>query len=167
MNVTRLEGNGAKQLKTALKNLSNNKVGKVGFLGGIEYPEKPNPSVASIAVLQEYGYPAKNIPARPFMRSTIIRHQKDWKALTESGAKAILAGNETLDTVLEAIGGKAAGDVRDNISDPAVPYIPLAPSTIAARLAKRADKKTIGLLTTPLIDTGLLHASVTHKVEDE
>jgi hypothetical protein len=151
-----------KNLQIALKNLQG-KVGKVGWFEKSKYED--GTPVAYVATIQEYGYPAGNIPPRPFMRTTIAEKQQEWKKIAESGSKAILNGKATVGTVMEAIGLKAAGDIRKKISLITAP--PLSPRTIEARRSRRADKKTIGLLTKPLIDTGIMFGTLTNTVEDE
>jgi hypothetical protein len=151
-----------KRLEIALKNLEG-KVAKVGWFEKSKY--ETGVSVAYVATIQEYGYPAKNIPPRPFMRPTIVKNENQWKKIAESGAKAVLNGNQTVANIMEAIGLKAAGDIRKTIS--LVWQPPLSPKTIQARLRKRADNKTVGNLTKPLIDTGIMLGTLTNTVEDE
>ena len=153
-----------KQLQAALKNLDG-KVAKVGWFENSKYPDKKGTQVAQVAAIQEYGWPARNIPPRPFMRPTIIEKEKEWRNLAESGVKAILAGNETIGTVMEKIGLRAAGQVRAKITEILEP--PLSPVTIYNRFHRKSDKKTIGLLTKPLVDTGILLGTCTNIVEDE
>lgn len=162
MTVKRVDGPGKKQLEIMLKNVGN-KVGKVGWLDGSAYGD--GETVATVAAIQELGYPPKNIPPRPFMRITIANKQQDWKRLAESGAKAIAKGNSNMSAVMEGIGFKAAGDVRKTISLIQNPL--LSPVTIAARRNRRSDKKTVGNLTKPLVDTGFMLNSLTNSVEDE
>jgi hypothetical protein len=162
--VTRVITSDGKNLEVALKNLSG-KVAKVGWLEKAKYPEPPNTPVAYVATIQEYGFPAKNIPPRPFMRPTITQKQVEWKEVARRGANAVLKGNSTIEQVMESIGAKAAGDIRKTISNIWSP--PLSPRTIARRLAKRANKKKKGRLDKPLIDTGILFATLTSTIEDE
>jgi len=148
-----------------LRDLENKKVGKVGWFENSRYPDADATQVAYVAAQNEYGNPNKHIPARPFMRPTIIAQQDTWKKVAEQGAKNILRGNQTSGDVLEMIGLKASGDIRKTISKILTP--PLAQSTIEARIARHADKKTVGKLTKPLIDTGLMYGTLTNVVEDE
>lgn len=162
MKVTRVVTPAGKNLEVALKNLQG-KVGKVGWFEKSKYED--GTSVAYVAAIQEYGYPNGNIPPRPFMRPTIAKKQQEWAKIAESGAKAVLAGKSQVGQVMEAIGLKAAGDIRKTISLITTP--PLSPRTIEARRSRRADKKTIGSLTKPLIDTGIMFGTLTNTVEDE
>jgi hypothetical protein len=162
MTIKREDGPGKKQLKIMLKNLGD-KIGKVGWLDGSAYEN--GVTVAKVAAIQELGYEPKNIPPRPFMRITIANKQQAWKRLAETGARAIAKGNSSIARVMESIGLKAAGEIRQTISKLQNP--PLKQSTIDARLRRRANKKTVGNLTKPLVDTGLMLAALTNSVEDE
>lgn len=153
-----------KNLEIALKNLQG-KVGKVGWFEKSRYDDKANTPVAYVAAIQEYGYPAGNIPARPFMRPTIAKYENEWRKLAESGSRAVLNGKATIGDVMEGIGLSAAGQIRKTISLIVTP--PLSPKTIYARLHRKSDKKTVGLLTKPLIDTGVLYGTLTNTVENE
>lgn len=160
MRVVRKPGPGAERLRLLLDGVSD-KVGKVGFFDTAKYED--GTPVAYVAVIQEYGAPEQGIPPRPFMRPTVEAKQADWKAIATQGAKAMLNGKATGEQVLEAIGLKAAGDIRRTISQVTTPA--LAQATVDARRRGKADKMTVGNLTKPLVDTGTLLNSVTSKVE--
>jgi hypothetical protein len=162
--VTRVPTSASKRLDIALKNLSG-KVGKVGWFENAKYDTKGNPSVAYIATIQEYGYPGKNIPPRPFMRPTITAKQQQWRLVADQGVKDIIAGNATIEQVMDKIGLKAAADIKEKITLIMSP--PLKPATIAARLRRHSNKKTVGNLTKPLIDTGYMYATLINTVENE
>jgi hypothetical protein len=159
--VVRTPGAGAHRLKLFLENISN-KVGKVGYFPSAVYPD--GTPVAYVATIQEYGSAEQGIPPRPTMRPTVAKQQKEWKAVASVGAKAMIDGRATGDQVLEAIGLKAAGDIRKAIS--LIQSPPLQESTVSARLRQRSDKKTVGNLRKPLVDTGLMISSVQNTVEE-
>lgn len=161
MQIVRVKTEAAKRLEVALTGIAN-KVGKVGWFAGSEYEN--GVKVALVAAVQEYGYPAGNIPPRPFMRPTIAKQQKEWAGIAQRGAKEILRGSQTSAGIMEAIGLKAAGDIRKMIS--AIWSPPLSPRTIQARLSRRANKTHIGNLDKPLIDTGIMFGTLTNTVED-
>ena len=163
MTIQRVKTKEAHQLQVALKNLDG-KVGKVGWFEKSKYADKDATPVAYVAAIQEYGYPSKNIPARPFMRPTIADKQVEWASIVKQGSAQILKGNQTIGDVLELLGLKASADVKKTISQITTP--PLAEATIAARLARKADKNTVGNLTKPLIDTGIMFNTLTNTVED-
>lgn len=160
--VTRTKGPGYAQLQALNTGLATNKQGKVGWFESARYPN--GTPVAYVATIQEYGYPPKKIPPRSFMRTTIIEQQDKWRVTVQQGAKIILDGHGNAGTVLDLVGQQAAGDIAKKIASIESP--PLKPATIAARLRRRADKKTIGNLDKPLVDTGLMISTITNIVED-
>lgn len=127
--------------------------------------EDKNPYVASVAATQELGDPAKRIPPRPFMRPTIEAKKQEWLSLAANRTKKIIDGKKTLIDVLDELGQKAAGDIRKTIKEVVSP--PLSPITIAIRLIQKSNKKEIGKLTKPLVDTGIMLVTLTNTVEEE
>jgi len=162
MLIEKKDGPGKKILDRILKEVGN-KVAKVGWFSSARY-ENGTP-VAYVATIHEYGSTQKNIPPRPILRPTISKKQGDWRTLAEQLGESIIKGNESVDGALNKIGLKAAGDIRQTITEITTPA--LEESTIKARLRKRKDKKTMGFLSKPLIDTGIMLNTVTHVVEDE
>lgn len=159
--ITRINGPGKKQLEKALKSLKNADA-SVGWFPSAKYSN--GIPVAYVAYINEHGYPPKNIPARSFMQPTINKYKEEWKGLIHSGAKAIIAGNQTTITVLNQIGSLAVGQIQKTISEVTQPA--LKPATIKARLRQRADKKTVGLLTKPLEDTKTMYSTVSYTIGD-
>lgn len=157
-----VKGDAADGLKN-LENSFSNKVAKIGWFPSARYED--GTPVAYIATIQEFGAPSKNIPSRSFIRSTISEKEKAWNELALAGAKKILKGETTSDTVLELLGEKVKGDIKEKITTLQEPA--LKNSTIKARLRKRANKSVTGLLTKPLIDSGLMLATLSSKVEQE
>lgn len=104
------------------------------------------------------------IPPRPFMRPTVDREKKNWLEIMRNGAKAILNGLSSGQTVMDALGQRASADIARSIT--LVQSPPLKASTIAARLRKKSDKVNVGLLTKPLVDSGKMYEEVTYVVED-
>jgi hypothetical protein len=159
--ITRTDGPGKEQLKLALAGL-NNKVGKVGWFPSARYED--GTPVAYIAAIHEFGYAAGGIKPRPFMRRTRNERLSAWKELCASGARGIVNGSQTTETVLEGLGMQAAGDIQKTISQIFDPQ--LKPATIKARMRRRSDKRTTGNLFKPLVDTGLMIGTITYTVED-
>ena len=102
------------------------------------------------------------IPPRPFMRPAIEKNKIAWAKFLAKGAKRVLKGQSTAENVLKLLGLNAQGEIQGAISDVQEPA--LAASTIAARKSKRADKKTLGSLTKPLIDSSYMRTSVSYTV---
>lgn len=162
MSVKRVAGPGQKKLEFLLKGIASDKQAKIGWLKRERY--KNGQPVAYIAAIQEYGYPAGNIPSRPFFRSTILEQNSAWKQKTKEGAQAILNGSWTTYQMIEAIAILAKSDVQAQIARGN--FKPLATATIQARLRRKSDKITVGSLTKPLVDTGFMLSTVSYAVED-
>lgn len=159
MKVQRKPGPGKLELRHILNGLGD-QVGKVGVFETSKYED--GTPVAYVAAIQEFGDPSHSIPPRSFMRSTSEEKRGEWAATARNGAKAVVNGSVTGPQVLDLIGQQAAGDIRRTISKITTPA--LKPATIENRLRKRADKKTVGGLTKPLVDTGILLNSITNTV---
>lgn len=162
MKVQRKAGPGAQQLRMMLEGLGS-KVARVGFFPSSKYED--GTPVAYVAAIQEFGSPRNGIPPRPFMRPTADAQRGTWQETARQGARAVVKGSATTDTVLDVIGQQAAGDVRKAISKLTSP--PLKQATIDSRLRARADKVTLGKLDKPLVDTGTLLNAVTSEVGDK
>ena len=162
MSVKQVDGPGKKEIENLIKNLTG-KVAKVGWLDRSKYPN--GVPVAMVASIQEFGAPSKNIPPRLGMRATVENKKKEWSEIIQNGAKAVAKGSWNATNVMSAVGLKAEGDFKKTISEVTTPR--LKDETIAARLRKRRDKKTVGALDKPLIDSGLMHSTLTNSVEDE
>ncbi|WP_236513430.1 hypothetical protein [Escherichia coli] len=122
---------------------SNDQYVKAGVMPGSKYPD--GTSVATVAYKNEYGF--KNIPSRPFMRTT-VREQKDaWVELTKKGIKA----GYTLEHTLNLVGLSMQNEIQYSIMIWSEP--PNAPATIAA---KGFDA--------PLRDSLLMHDSIKYEV---
>ena len=107
--------------------------------------------VAYVAAIHEYGAPEVGIPPRPFLRTTLDQKRKEWTDQMLDGVEAVMLGAVSVDQALEMIGMGAAGDVKKTISEIDSP--PLKQTTI--------DRKGHAK---PLVETGLLLASITSKV---
>lgn len=153
----------AAHLKKLQETLGKKKAVKVGFFENATYPD--GTSVAVVAATQEFGSPAQNIPARPFMKTTFDEKQKKWMRIVK---RALQEDGHNPDVALERVGLAAAEDIKKAIQ--AVHEPMLAVSTIKARLrdweetgAFEKDKD----LQKPLIRTGHMLNSVSYQVEDD
>lgn len=182
MDVKRKAGAGEKVLESLLSGLSGNAQCKVGFLESSKYPD--GTPVAYVATIQEFGAPEQSIPPRPFMRPTVARDTPKWRDLAEKGARSIARGNDTLETVLDKLGGVAAGGVKRSIQEVTSPA--LSPVTLVLRKWRREGRKITGATvgqaaayanspgadfsgapTKPLVDEGIMFGAVTHAVESD
>lgn len=161
MTYTRVKGEGRKQLEIAFKQRAlHGKVGKVGWIKRNTYSN--GMPVAQVAAIQEFT-PFSGGPPRSFMRTTITEKQISWKKLAYRVSQEVVAGKRTGFSAMEAIGSKAAGDIRRKIAT--IIYPPLSPATIARRLANRSNQTVIGKLDKPLMDTRKMYTTLTHSVE--
>lgn len=158
MQVTR-SGGGSDKLKSLLAQIDRKQV-SVGFFDTSKYPD--GTPIAYVAAIQEFGYPGGNIPARPFMRPTMEEQRSAWANTLRRGYKAVINEQISLVSMLEQFGALAAGQVKVTITKVTAPV--LADATIAARQSR---KKTKGVSTKPLVDTGFMLSQVNHAVEDK
>lgn len=148
----------------ALADLAKKASVKVGWLGGANYDD--GTPIAGVAAVQEFGYTPKNIPPRPFMRTTIAEQEEAWKRVAAKFAKRIGSGGEMAD-LMEGLGGVAAGDIRKKIAEITQPR--LKPATIANRLRRytspgKGKAAPVEGIEKPLIDSGWMMNTLTHKV---
>lgn len=174
-----IRSGGTKQLETILTGIDNVQ-GKVGWFESAKYED--GTPVAYVATIQEFGSPKNAIPPRSFMRKTISEKSGEWKALFTSAAKSILAGNETNESAVEKLGLRAAGDVRKTIStltEPALSEITIllrqhrkdggtvTGKTVgqAAAAVGKESTRPLSVSTKPLIDSGIMLATLTNTTE--
>lgn len=112
---------------------------------------------AAIGYINEFGSPANNIPARPFLIPGVEAAQPQVVKQLRKGADQALDGKlDAADKALHRAGIVAVNAVRAKINEGVPP--PLKPSTIAAR--ERRGRTG----TKPLIDTGQLRNSLTYVI---
>lgn len=144
---------------------------------------------ATLAYIHEFGSPAHNIPARPFLYPGLKRVRQQAIAMMRQGAIDCLRGTVNVNALLSRVGILARNAVVDEITDPVPPFAPLQPATIRARLRRTAagrrklrqiKKRGVSLTAWaaeidpdsgsanihPLIDTGQLRASITYVVRE-
>lgn len=135
-----------KELEEALGvSLVTNPTLEVGFFEKARYPD--GEFVASVAVKNEYGNP--RIPPRPFFRGAIFNNSDKWGDLALKFFKR--ADSET---ALGMLGESIRGDIIRSIDKTNTP--PNSPVTIARKGSSN-----------PLVDTGLLRASVTFQLREK
>lgn len=135
-----------KELEEALGvSLVTNPTLEVGFFEKARYPD--GEFVASVAYKNEYGNP--RIPPRPFFRGAIFNNSDKWGDLALKFFKR--ADSET---ALGMLGESIRGDIIRSIDKTNTP--PNSPVTIARKGSSK-----------PLVDTGLLRASVTFQLKEK
>ena len=161
--LTRIKTPVRKAIDQASDNFST-LVAKIGYFPSAKYPD--GTSIASIASIQEFGAPSKNIPPRPFFRPTMDAQRAEWKQKMGQFAIRIMQGKMTVRSSFDAIGIVAAGQVRKTIATLMSP--PLKKSTLLARQSRaRKGSKYKYLSTKPLIDTGDMYGHLTNVTEPE
>ena len=143
---------------------------------------------AALAYIHEFGSPAHNIPARPFLCPGIKRVREEIVNELHEGGKAALTGEKfNVDRTMHRVGIIARNSVVNEITDPDPAFAPLKPATIRARLRRTAagrrklkQIKGRGIPLTqwaaeidpgsgsanihPLIDTAQLRAAITYVI---
>ena len=115
---------------------------------------------ATLAYIHEFGSPAQNIPARPFLFPGIENAKPQIvDLLKKAGAKALGGDIAEIDRVLNAVGIIAVDAIQQKIEDG--PFAPLKPGTLAARRRRGVTR------TKPLIDTAAMQASITYVIRDK
>lgn len=160
--VTRKSSPTVKFLTQAIKDLETLQV-KVGWFEATKYAD--GTSVAEVGVVQEYGDPAKGIPSRSFLRTTRTARKDYWARVFENEMRKVLKGEVSVKQALVTLGQIAEGDVRKKITQIQTPK--LKDKTVAARLRKMKDGKTIGNLTKPLVESGLLLNTLNSAVDEK
>jgi phage gpG-like protein len=157
----------SEELLASIKDLSKNQV-----LVGIpaSSPSRAGESInnASLGYIHEFGSPAQNIPARPFLIPTINRLRDKAVAMLKQAAEYQFDHKQgEAKNVLNALGLMASQAVKNNIvagGDPK--FTPLAPATIARRTGPmrmhglEPDLSSVK----PLIDTGQMLNSITYVI---
>jgi phage gpG-like protein len=118
------------------------------------------PSNATLGYIHEFGSPARNIPARPFLFPAVNKLKDKATEMLKEAASLYMDHKEgQAKAVLESIGIMAMNAVKNNIVSGGDPtFAPLAPATLSARQARgHAGTK-------PLIETGQLLNSITYLV---
>ena len=128
--------------------------GRVGLAVGIMADatnSETGEKIAGYAADNEYGNAGKDIPPRPFLRSTFDRYQKAYAgALAEE-----LGDGMPPEIALRRLGEVMVGDVKSAISTWK------KPPNSAATIARKGGRNT------PLRDTGSMLKSITYRVDVE
>lgn len=115
------------------------------------------PTNAMLGYVHEYGSPARNIPARPFLHPGIRAAQSKIEAVFRKGADAALSGDEKAgDVALNSAGLIGMTEAKKMITSGN--FAPLKPATIAARRRKGFYSEK------PLVVTASLLNSITYVI---
>lgn len=105
-------------------------------------------TVLDVATFHEFGL---GVPERSFLRGYVDENKARIRGMIKSLATMVQQGKLDQDTALEKLGLTIVGEIQKRIAKGIPP--PNAESTIARKGSS-----------TPLIDTGQLRSSITHKV---
>lgn len=133
-----------------LEYLVNHKI-EVGILSGSGTPTAGGEDILSIAFTHEFGFSARNIPERSFMRAGFDENVDEIQRTAETLLDGVLQGRTTGKAMLEALGGVVVSMIQNYLTDLSTP--PLSARTIEQKGSSN-----------PLIDTGQLRSSITWKV---
>ena len=112
----------------------------------------PRGAAAQYGTYNEFGVPSKNIPSRPFMRSTLDNNKKELaRDLKRNIMRLAVARQSNPFPAFETTGIKLEGMIKKAIRNWKEP--PNKPSTVRKKGANN-----------PLVDTGALMASVSYQV---
>jgi len=146
-NGVRITVDSAEELRKAI-NILTSRVVMVGIPGDTKRTDG-GPNNALLGYIHEFGSPAKNIPARPWLNPPIIHLGDEIAKMLIKSAQLVLANKdgEAL-KVLHALGARARDAVKNNMAaggDP--PFTPIAAATVAARLSRtRAGARQLAKL---------------------
>lgn len=151
--VVSKKGKGLERLLAMAKQMERKPFVKVGVLSGDRPNTKGRPLTnVELATIHEFGAPAAGIPSRPFLRSTFDAKKDAWNSLMARLVTKVVAGHLNVVAALELVGQRAAGDVRNRITQGGN-FVPNKPATVRRKGSSK-----------PLIDKGLLLQSVSHQV---
>jgi phage gpG-like protein len=133
-------------------------VGVQGSEAAAQHPGSPM-TVVAIATIHEFGKVIHKkdgsevvIPQRSFIRAAIDEHAVKLQRTATAVGQGVLLGKFAVGQALNLLGEQATGIMKKRIADGISP--PNRPSTIARKGSSK-----------PLIDSGQLRGSITHKAE--
>ncbi|MCC8367094.1 hypothetical protein J8V57_12550 [Xenorhabdus sp. PB61.4] len=127
---------------------------RAGVLAGATN-EKTGEPIAPYAAANEYG--TRNIPPRPFMRSTIANQSDEWGRVLGAQLRGRLQESGGIEAAFETVGKIMADDIKDSIEQSLPP--PNTPATVA-----RKAKKGIASPDKTLVDTGSMQRAIDYEV---
>lgn len=137
MNGVKVTVDKVPDLLAALEELQSQRV-LIGIPGDkAARKEGDGPNNAMLGYVHEYGEPAANIPARPFLRPAAERTKDQVTAIFSQAARDVLSGKD--DAARKAL--TAAGDLGVSAARAAMTegagYKPLTPAALRSRLYRR------------------------------
>ncbi len=126
-------------------------VGILAKEGAESSSTNPKLTVYEIATFNEFGL---GVPERSFIRGYVDDKEQAIRDDIKKLALLVVQGKKTTEEALDLLGLKVVGGMQKRISDGILPAN--APSTIARKGSSK-----------PLIDTGQLRSSITHRVNSK
>lgn len=155
-----IHGKGIARLRKEIASINKARL-EVGFFDTAVYPS--GVPVAYVASIHEFGWGP--IPARPFMRPAIAEKRDTWVRNFLGGFKAVANGQLSTKQVLEQMGARITGHIKESIQSVTSPA--LQDSTVEARLRKLSSGVAAtakSSISKPLVATGQMINSVDYKV---
>ncbi len=121
----------------------------VGVPAGAESQGQP---LVQVGAVHEFGSPARGIPERSFLRSTMAERRANFVRLNRKNLRLLVRGETDEARALGELGEYATGQVKRRFV--VGPFVPLKASTIARKGSSK-----------PLIDTGALRQSIAWEIE--
>ncbi len=162
--TTQVIKNRARDLDKALRTMAKREVlvGIPSDSADNDRSDDPELTNADIGMINEFGAPGANIPARPHLIPGIDAIRPEAARRLSKAAERILKLRESpgaiADNALESVGILGRDAVVQKINDVLSPA--LAPATLAARKRQGFEGET------PLIVTGAYKQSITYVVDD-
>lgn len=144
----------AQRLTQQIAALGNMKV-QVGWFPSAQY-EDGTPVAGTMAV-QEFGSPKLSIPPRSFMRATADAKQTTWAELAATLGARVLAGKMNAESLADALGMAAVGDIQQTLSQMSEPA--LSEATLRARRRRGNSSEKV------LVDTRVAFNTLTYSTE--
>lgn len=143
----------------------------VGIASGSRGDKRSDAPISNheLGFIHEFGSPAANIPARPFLRPGVRKAIPEYKPKLKAAAKAALHGDiDAMDALLNQAGMIARDGARTEISTG--DFVPLKPATLRNRHKSRLanaprENELKGEDVRPLINTGALRDSIDYYVK--
>ena len=128
----------------------------VGVFGDEGDNERQGAEITNVELATIHEFGAKYVPQRSFIRAGIDKSRGDLGKLVEKLFNGVITGKFTAEQALELLGEQGVAEVRKYVRDGDGVPPPLAASTVNRKGSSR-----------PLVDTGQLVQSITHRVGEE
>lgn len=158
--VVRDIDHGWKRIKKELL-LAETAICKVGVQSDAgKHDSDKKTDVVTVAAVNEFGAPNRNIPERPFIRLTADQQRRKLDEIKVEEISKIYKGTSTVAVSLNRMGLFLAKEIRKTIDEYERPEN--APATQLAK-GKKVGKGV--MINNPLVDTGQLKQSIRHQIE--